>query len=190
MINSTLLSAVWLASTIGGFFLWRYLSKQAFQYKTRFRFYALRDRCVQMIVEGVVEESDPLFQAFYRQCNSLATDASRLEMTLHELVERFEVSVEDEQMANALNVEVSKRPEEFQDFVRDFYRTVWRSIVESNWMLQAALTASIVLPHCKRFFVNIFVPREPSEVTKGWEISKKARYLGNTLGGHGSAPIC
>ena len=53
-LNSWFLASIWLVLGYGSFYAWRYFSRMAYEQSIRFRFYSLRDRCVDLIAKLVI----------------------------------------------------------------------------------------------------------------------------------------
>ncbi len=189
LTNTGLLAAVWVLSVVVLFQLWRHLSSFNRQIKIRYRFYELRDRCVALIRSGIMSEDDPLFQRYYKYCNTFASDAAYI-LDIHEFVRHAEKAMNDsskKEEFERLKEEIEKRPQEFQDLVLDFYSAVWISIVESNTILQVALALTLIVPPCKKLVAkgvrlckvssksNKRLPEYVRFLFESWSVSKQAR---------------
>ena len=139
-VDAWLLSVLLSVSLVSTFLAWRRVSARARTLTTRFRFYALRDRCVSLVAAGVVREHDELFRFFYGLCNSLAGDARRVDLrTFVQNLARAVLAGEDpEARATELAEAMKKRPPEFQTLVSDFYRAAQFSLIDSNTLVQVS----------------------------------------------------
>lgn len=139
-----MIPAVWVLWVVLAWCAWRYMSRIAYQLTTRFRFYALRDRCVALVADNVMDESDQYYQMFYSLTNSLAADASNSDIT--SFISKINHTVKDDQQGQIARFwrEVGMRPPEFQQLVKDCFDAMWISMIDSSTILQTAVLLRII----------------------------------------------
>ncbi|MGO8670821.1 MAG: hypothetical protein ACLQVD_05585 [Capsulimonadaceae bacterium] len=176
----------WLLGLAITFSAWRWTSRAILQRTLRNRFYALRDRCVQLVAEGVVEENDRLFQRLYDGTNRLAADAVDFDfagLVIHatEAVK----STHPEELAR-FRQDIESRPAAFQSLVTDFYKAIWMSMIDSSTILQfiVVMTVLKITSSNARRLVAAAINKTPAidpvhrrlkTWTDMWNVSKSAR---------------
>ena len=130
-------------------FAWLFACSYIRYAKARFRFYALRDKCVGLAADGVMDETDCVFEFFYSLSNELAYDAKCLnfkafvENATRAILADSDSQEQQEERRRREKVEeltraVMQRPREFQDVVLHFYVAIKLTILESSTLLKLA----------------------------------------------------
>jgi len=153
LTNVWVLSSLWALSLAILFWGWRLASHYGRHLRARFRFFALRDRCVHLVAAGVIREEDEVFQFFYDLSNELARDAKELDITSwvrHATRATLALANAEErpkELARQQRVEelvraVKGPPKAFQELVRDFYDAIRASMVESSTIVGISVWCS------------------------------------------------